>query len=386
MNKQNKLQKALLWIIVVLVSAIIIIVGSKKTTKNIDFFKYDANVTEHAVVTSVGKKTIHERSQGTDVTTNDYEIAFKCKILSGKHKDEIVNALQTKSSNYALTAKVKIVENGDRVLLTDSGGWQFVDYYRLDKIGILAIIFAIGLIIIGLKKGINALISLTFTALFVFCVFLPWIMNGYNIYLGILLTCTFTIVMTLLLIEGATKKSLVTMLGCFAGTGMAALVTYISNIFLHLTGMTDEHSIYITMLFPDKPIDLVALVFSGIIIGALGAIMDVAMDISSSLNEIVIHVPDIKFTELFRSGMRIGMDIMGTMSNTLILAYIGSSVTDIMLLITYSSSIVELANREVIIADMLQALAGSMAILLTVPFTVVLAGIVYLGKRRIKKA
>lgn len=150
--------------------------------------------------------------------------------------------------------------------------------------------------------------------------------------------------------------------------------------------MTDEHSIYITMLFPDKPIDLVALVFSGIIIGALGAIMDVAMDISSSLNEIVIHVPDIKFTELFRSGMRIGRDIMGTMSNTLILAYIGSSVTDIMLLITYSSSIVELANREVIIADMLQALAGSMAILLTVPFTVVLAGIVYLGKRRIKKA
>lgn len=84
--------------------------------------------------------------------------------------------------------------------------------------------------------------------------------------------------------------------------------------------------------------------------------------------------------------MRIGRDIMGTMSNTLILAYIGSSVTDIMLLITYSSSIVELANREVIIADMLQALAGSMAILLTVPFTVVLAGIVYLGKRRIKKA
>ena len=106
----------------------------------------------------------------------------------------------------------------------------------------------------------------------------------------------------------------------------------------------------------------------------------VAMDLSSSLNEIVSHVPDIKFSTLFKSGMRIGRDIMGTMSNTLILAYIGSSLTNIMLLITYSSSIIELANREAVIVDMLQALAGSIAILLTVPFTVLLAGIIYIRK------
>lgn len=383
--KREKLHKALVWIIVVVLSSIIILIGSRATTRNLDFFKYKGNATEHAVVTSVGKVNVTTRNQGFDVDSKNYAVPFQCKILSGKHKGKTVSALQTKSSSYAMTAKVKIIEKGDRVLLIKNDGWQFVDYYRLDKIGILAIIFAAGLIVIGLRKGLNALISLSFTALFVFCVFLPWIMNGYNIYLGILLTCSFTIIMTLLIIEGATKKSLVTMLGCFAGTGMAALITYIANIFLHLTGMTDEHSIYITMLFQDKPIDLVALVFSGIVIGALGAIMDVAMDLSSSLNEIVNHVPNIRFTELFKSGMRIGRDIMGTMSNTLILAYIGSSITDIMLLVTYSASIVELANREVIIADMLQALAGSMAILLTVPFTVLLAGIIYLKKGNIRQ-
>ncbi len=377
---QNKIQKILVWIIVFLMSSIIIIVGTKKTTKNLDFFKHNGNLTEHAVVTSVGEKTVNTRHQGFDVSTKDYIVSFKCKIQSGDYKGKTVTATQTKSENVGLTAKVKIVEKGDRVLLTKNDEWQFVDYYRLDKIGILAAIFALGLVIIGLKKGVNALISLTFTALFVFCIFIPWIMNGYNIYLGILITCSFTIIMTLLLIEGATRKSLVTMLGCFAGTSMAALITYVANIFLHLTGMTDEHSIYITMLFPDKPIDLVALVFSGIIIGALGAIMDVAMDLSSSLNEIVSHVPDIKFSTLFKSGMRIGRDIMGTMSNTLILAYIGSSLTNIMLLITYSSSIIELANREAVIVDMLQALAGSIAILLTVPFTVLLAGIIYIRK------
>lgn len=378
--KQNKLQKTLVWIIVFLMSSIIIVVGTKATTKHLDFFKHNGNLTEHAVVTSVGNKTVNTRHQGFDVSTKDYAVSFKCKIKSGDFKGKTVTATQTKSENVGLTAKIKMVEKGDRVLLAKNDEWQFVDYYRLDKIGVLAAVFALGLVIIGLKKGINALISLTFTALFVFCIFIPWVMNGYNIYLGILFTCIFTIIMTLLLIEGATRKSLVTMLGCFAGTAMAALVTFIANIFLHLTGMIDEHSIYITMLFPNKPIDLVALIFSGIIIGALGAIMDVAMDLSSSLNEIVSHVPDIKFTTLFKSGMRIGRDIMGTMSNTLILAYIGSSLTNIMLLITYSSSIVELANREAIIVDMLQALAGSIAILLTVPFTVLLSGIIYIRK------
>lgn len=384
MHKHGKLRRALMWIIVVLLSLIIILVGSKATTRSLKFFNFKDNSTVKAVVTSVGEINKSSRSQGLDKPIEDVYVNFKCKILSGEHKNEIVKARQTKSSSYALTEKVKLVEKGDSVLLIKNEDWEFVDYYRLDKIAILALIFAAGLILIGLKKGINALVSLTFTALFVFCVFVPWIMNGYNIYFGIFVTCVFTIVMTLLLIEGTTKKSLVTMLGCFAGTGMAALITYVANIFLHLTGMTDEHSIYITMLSSHKPIDLVGLVFAGIVVGALGAIMDVAMDISSSLNEIVTHVPNIKFIDLFKSGMRIGRDIMGTMANTLILAYIGSSLTDIMLLITYSSSLMDLANREVIIADMLQALAGSMAILLTVPFTVILAGIVYLRKRDIK--
>lgn len=381
MHKQGKLRRALMWLIVVLLSLIIILIGSKLTTRSLDFFKFKGNSTVKAIVTSVGETKKISRNQGLDKPIEDINVDFKCKITGGKHKNEIVKARQIKSSSFAITEKVKLVEKGDKVLLVKNDGWEFVDYYRLDKIAILAMIFAAGLILIGLKKGINALVSLTFTALFVFCVFLPWIMNGYNIYLGIFVTCVFTIVMTLLLIEGATKKSLVTMLGCLAGTGMAALITYLANIFLHLTGMTDEHSIYITMLSSHKPIDLVGLVFAGIVVGALGAIMDVAMDISSSLNEIVMHVPDIKFFDLFRSGMRIGRDIMGTMANTLILAYIGSSLTDIMLLVTYSSSLMELANREVIIADMLQALAGSMAILLTVPFTVTLAGIVYLRKK-----
>ena len=103
---------------------------------------------------------------------------------------------------------------------------------------------------------------------------------------------------------------------------------------------------------------------------------------TSSLFELHEHVPEMTFKKLFISGMRIGRDIMGTMANTLVLAYIGSSLSSIMLLITYSNSMMHLLNREVIIVELLQALIGSLAILLTIPLTVIICGFLYLGKRK----
>lgn len=114
-----------------------------------------------------------------------------------------------------------------------------------------------------------------------------------------------------------------------------------------------------------------SIIFGCIVIGALGAIMDISMDISSSLYEIKKHRKDITFSEMLKSGMEIGRDVIGTMSNTLVLAYIGSSLSSILLLLTYSSSLFEVLNREMVIVDLLQAVIGSMAILLTIPFTAI---------------
>ena len=118
-----------------------------------------------------------------------------------------------------------------------------------------------------------------------------------------------------------------------------------------------------------------------IVIGAMGAVMDVAMDISSSLNELHERAPKLGFTELFKSGMNIGRDVMGTMANTLVLAYIGSSLCSILIYITYSSSLLELLNRENIAVEMLQSITGSLAILLTIPLTTLVCCFVYTGER-----
>jgi len=125
-------------------------------------------------------------------------------------------------------------------------------------------------------------------------------------------------------------------------------------------------------------------------VGSLGAVMDVAMDISSALYEIREHMERVSFHKFVRSGITIGRDIMGTMSNTLVLAYVGSSLSTVLLLTTYVTSMDELLNREIIIVELMQALIGSTAILLTIPLTAIVCGLIYSGKHerkpRIKEA
>lgn len=381
MYKQKK--DWVLWVAVILISAAIIYFGGQKATDGLKVFVTRDNATIEAEVVSVGEVSSSEESLGGSKEFKTEELEFKSKLLDGYDKGKEVSAVQKNSDIYAGSDKIKKVEVGDKVLLLEakaldgSDQWQFIDYYRFDKIIILGAIFGLLLVVLGKFKGLNTIISLVYTFLFVFLVFVPWVMNGYNAYIGVCITVLFTVVMTLLLICGWGKKSFVTMAGCISGVAVAALITDIMNQFMHLTGFIDEHSMYLAMLNPERPIDLVSIVFAAIIIGALGAIMDVAMDISSALYELCNHVPNISFKKLFTSGMSIGSDIMGTMANTLILAYIGSSLCSIILLFTYSASLTHLVNREVIIIEFLQALTGSLAVLLTVPFTVVIACLVY---------
>lgn len=147
-----------------------------------------------------------------------------------------------------------------------------------------------------------------------------------------------------------------------------------------MTGLLEEESIYLVQLYPDNPINLKAIIFAMIIVGAVGAVMDVSMSISSSLYELRIKSPTIQPKELMRSGFTIGRDMMGTMANTLVLAYIGSSLTCVLLLVAYNANLQQVLNKEIIVAEILQALAGSMGMLLTLPLTSVVCAAIYYQK------
>lgn len=374
----SKFKNIVIWTITVVVSVLFITIGHNHVSKDLDIL----NLQQDTVKAKVIELTDYiADSYEAGVVYENYTQLFKAEIISGSQKGEIVVAEQT-TDNFTNMNETP-VKVGDTVILYhmfDSGeasDWVFGSYARFDYMAVFGVIFLALLIIFGRMKGVNTIISLGFTCLAVFAVFVPSVLAGFNIYVMTGITCVYTIIMTLLLTNGATEKSFTTILGCTFGVAVAALLSVLFDKIMHLTGMLDEHTVYLQYLGGEKGINLRALVFSMIVIGAMGAVMDVAMDISSSLYEIHRHASQISFKELFLSGIRIGRDVMGTMANTLVLAYIGSSLCSVLLLITYSSSLLELLNRENIVVEIMQSLVGSTAILLTIPLTSIVCGILY---------
>ena len=373
LGSDNKLKDLLRWLAVVAVSLVLLLAAHVLFASGLTLFDTEGAYACKAEVLQLGELESDSYELGEDVSSlENYTQYFTAQILNGEFKGETVIAAQT-SDNYTIGVKEKSVEAGDKVVLYNYGMaqgdayWVFGGYARFDGILLLIFLYCAAMLLLGRLKGFKTLVSLALTCIAVFYVFIPATLNGHNMYLQTALVCIYTIVMTLLITAGFSDKSLTTIIGCSFGVAVAAVLAFSFDKLLLLTGMTDEHSVYLIQLNPEHPMDLNALIFAMIVIGALGAVMDVAMDIS--LHELHVKAPHLRFPELFRSGITIGRDIMGTMANTLVLAYIGSQLCTILLLIMYSSSLYELVNREGIVVEMLNAFIGSLAILLTIPLT-----------------
>ena len=305
---------------------------------------------------------------------------FTVLLTSGENKGETLTVTQD-ISNY-IPYNPRPVSTGDKVIITqsiigDETSWNFAEYVRSDTIIVLGILFCIALVVFGKIKGLKTLFTLILTIGAVFFVLVPAIITGHNIYVFTILVCLYITAMTLVTVNGLSDMSLVAGLGCMGGVLISAVITLLSDIFMKLTGFTDEHAIYIQGI-GDGNIDMKALIFAGILVGSIGAVMDVAVDIAASLKEICRKVEKPTFRELYKSGITISRDVIGTMSNTLILAYIGSSLCSVLLIIYNNSfSMLNLFNKENIITEILKILVGSFGILSALPLTSAISAFFY---------
>ncbi len=362
MNKQKST-----YLLVVIFSVFFLFAANKIATNEYPFLRSEeADSLFKATVVSV------QPFDGSAAYTAD-SLAFQAKLLNGPQKDQIVSAMQPLN---VVVSSIRLVETGDKILLLHQPGstpgefgWHYIEHIRSNAVLYLAIAFAVALLLFGRMKGLNILLSLAFTFIAIFAVLLPAILSGKNIYYWSLLISLFIVVMTLFITNGINAKSFATILGCLGGIFIAGLLMLLMDAVIKLTGIVSEDSIYLLYLKTNNPIDLKAIVFASVIIGAIGAIMDIAMDISASLHEIKSKVTQADAKTLLHSGMTIGRDILGTMANTLILAYIGSSLSVVLLLLAYNQSLIHLLNREMVIVEMLQMLIGSFGILSTIPLT-----------------
>jgi len=334
-----------------------------------------------AQVTEIVERAEHTGAWTWGTYITNIHIFFYARMTSGDFRNEIV--LAEFADSFFFEQHRKEVEVGDRVLLSHSEQWdffRFVDYERMSSIIVLGIILFGMVLLFSRKKGFNSVIALAFTCIAIFAVFIPAILSGRNIYIAAAIICAFSIISTLLIVVGPNKKTLSTMLGCLGGVILAGLLMFAMDYILNLSGLIDQEAGSLLRLPTPNPINLRAILFAGVIIGSTGAIMDVAMSISSSLWEVKQAGGASDFRSIFKSGVEIGKDIFGTMLNTLILAYIGSSLSVILLLTAHTTSLLTLFNTEMIIVEFLRALVGSFGMFLAIPLTAAVCGWLYSNK------
>ena len=386
MNQNIRKKQMITYAAVLLVSILYIIVGHNLAIANYHAFSGDDQsiVIKAEVVELTDRYTVMYPLNEFEYA-EDETIVFRAKVTSGDMKGKTIEAAQT--LDYFTAVHLPVVEPGDRILLYSIPGgmaeheWLMSDYQRFDQILILGAVFVLLVLLIGHWQGVNTLISLALTCLAVFYVFIPAVLAGESIYLWSIATCIYVTFMTLFIVNGVNAKSIGAILGCLAGIVVAAVLTLFFEESMTLTGLLDENSVLLYGLNPDAPFNLKAIIFAAIIIGSMGAIMDVSISIAAALEELKEKLPQITFGELFQSGMNISRDIMGTMANTLILAYIGSALAGVLLMVAYNSAMIDLFNREMIVVECLQALAGSIGILMALPFTALICALLYQNKK-----
>ncbi|MGV8145676.1 MAG: YibE/F family protein [Alkaliphilus sp.] len=344
----------------------------------------NANEEEHNTIIERAKILSVSEIKETDISGFD-EIFVEIEILTGELKGtkfEIIHAL-TGSFAYDIMPK-----QGDKILvIVDElvGGKIEVyikDYIRDTYVYLVLALFVALILLVGRKTGLKALITIALTIGLVIKFLLPGMLKGYSPILLTILTCFVVTIITILLVGGLTKKSVAAIVGVLGGVLSAGIITYVVGSQVKLTGLSGEEATMLMFIPQNIDFDFRGLLFSGIILGALGAVMDVGMSIASSMEEVKKANPLIEHKELIKAGMCVGRDIMGTMSNTLILAYTGSAIPLILLFMAYDVSFIEIINLDIIASEIIRAFAGTIGLILTVPITAVCSGILYKNSKQ----
>lgn len=292
-------------------------------------------------------------------------------ILNGKYRGKTVTIENQLTANPVYDIKVK---KGDRVVLSVEETSKGVDFYiaDLERIPVLLVLMGVFLsllLIIGGIHGLCSIASILITSALVFFVLVPAVLNNYPIIPMTVVVAVISTFTTMFVVSGINKKSLAASLGTILSVLIAGLLSSLVIKFAPLNGFGSQES---AMLWSSRPdLDFTGILTAGIIIASLGAVIDVGISIASSIYELKKVNNELSIKDLFSSGLNVGKDIMGAMSNTLILAYIGGAFS--LVLLASNAPFMKLLNLNSIAAEITSAISGSIGIILCVPITAIIS-------------
>ena len=305
-----------------------------------------------------------ENAEGRRVGNQELEI----QILSGDHKDEIMTV-----TNYMSALFNVDVQQGDRIIvriMTDENGSYYASVFNYDRgivLGGFLLVFFILLAALGGKKGLGALAGLLLTLGCIWFILIPCLLRGVPAIPVTIAVSAVSAAAGLIFLNGYSKKTFCAVCGCVGGVLVSGIAAALVGVLSPMNGFNMQEAENLILYGADEGLKVSGLLVCGVLISALGAVMDVALGIASSVWEMKEQNPDASVGSLFRSGMQIGKDAMGTMANTLILAFAGSSLNMLILVQTYDIPFLQLINTDSIALEVVQSVAGSIGILLTVP-------------------
>ncbi|ADU27749.1 YibE/F family protein [Ethanoligenens harbinense] len=327
---------------------------------------------------------------GTQSVT--YEHATVLQVLSQSLKEDKhtgfrngVQSLQVRLDSGSLQTEVFTVTNyltnyGNILLskgqsfiarVTEPGNGKhevsIYSYYRAPYIYFLVFLFFAALWAVGGKRGLRSAAGLLLSFVCIVFIYLPLILQGWQPMLVAILISVYITVTNLLLLAGFSQKALAAICGTLAGVGAAAVVALASGALAHVNGFNTSEAETMVQLAGLSKANIGGVLFGGIIIAALGAVIDVAMSMASAMNELRETNPSISASGLFRSGMNIGRDMVGSMANTLILAFAGSSMMELLLIYSNGVPYNEMLNAPWVAIELIESLSGSIAIICMIP-------------------
>lgn len=366
-----------------LIGAFILCTTLLNNTFKDDFKKYDNSTLsyEKARVISVIKENLEKEqiSNRRYSGIQDLEVELLTGELKGE-KAEVTNYITQKHNVVAKEGK-EIMVCVDRPS-EDFYKVSIYNYSRNNHIYIIVIVFFVIMVLIGRGKGFRSMIGLLFTFYSIIFFIIPFIYRGYSpIILSIIVSIISTIV-TLFLLNGWSRKTIVATLATCVGVIISGVIFYLISNLLNISGFNLDEAESLILIAQNTGLKIRDILFSGILISSLGAVMDVAMSIASSIYEINELNSDLDMKTIFNSGINIGRDMIGTMSNTLILAFAGTSLSTMLALYSYNTQFNQLMSSDFIAIEFAQSISGSIGIILAVPITSVISAYVYKKKIR----
>ena len=378
------------WTVVILLAAAVIFIAARIClapssdesggNEAAEFAEYDTGT----VIEILSDST--EQDEASDGAYRGDQLML-VKMTSGRYKGETLQVYNFVGPLYG--APLKAGDSAVLIVSTYADGSHNATVYEYNRTLALAAVialFVVATVLVGGKTGAKSLIGLIITLICLFWLLLPMLMKGFPTLLTVFLICTYVTIVSFTILGGVSKKTVCASLSTVCGIAISLVFALAAQGLARIDGLrlADVEPL-LQLRQTGTPIGLRYLLVGGIVISALGAVMDVAMSIASALSEIHLVDPELGPKDLFKSGMNIGRDMVGTMTNTLILAFIGPSFVVVIYLYSIGLQPYQLLSSSYLAIEVISGIASSIGVILSVPITAFISAYIISGKSFNKK-